>query len=93
MKNMARRFARLNEGKTGAAGENVEVPFAERRYGLNHLCYQGTQVTITNPTSATKKEEYVPAQGHLADCEFPRLVGARVERAHCVPRQRYYHRV
>lgn len=64
MKNMARAFASLNAGATGGAGENVEVPFAERRYGLNHLCYRGTQMDANG-------ENYIPAQGHLADCEFP----------------------
>lgn len=64
MKNMARAFASLNANQPGAATENVEVPFAERRYGLNHLCYQGTQMNEDG-------SNLVPARGHLADCEFP----------------------
>jgi hypothetical protein len=64
MKNMARAFADLNSNQPGAATENVEVPFAERRYGLNHLCYQGTQMNEDGTN-------FIPAQGHLADCEFP----------------------
>lgn len=64
MKNMARRFASLNSNQPGAATENVEVPFAERRYGLNHLCYRGTQMNEDG-------ENFIPAQGHLADCEYP----------------------
>ena len=74
MKNMARRFASLNSNQPGAATENVEVPFAERRYGLNHLCYQGTQKTLNNAdptTDGTKVIDFIPARGHLADCEFP----------------------
>ena len=75
MKNMARRFASINAGSTGTSGENLEVPFAERRYGLNHLCYQGKQKTLSvaDPSSAAtavKIIETKPAQGHLADCEY-----------------------
>jgi hypothetical protein len=66
MKNMARAFASLNANQPDAATENVEVPFAERRYGLNHLCYQGTQVTM----KADEKDITTPARGHLADCEY-----------------------
>lgn len=64
MQEMARAFASLNANQPGAATENVEVPFAERRYGLNHLCYQGTQMNEDG-------SNLVPARGHLADCEFP----------------------
>jgi len=63
MKNMARAFAEMNSNQPGAATENVEVPFAERRYGLNHLCYRGTQMDANG-------DNYIPAQGHLADCEY-----------------------
>lgn len=58
-RNMASFFEGVNAGHHGSHGENLEIPFHERRYGVNHICYQGTQMTRTyepgNPP--------VPAQG------------------------------
>lgn len=63
----AENFESLNTSANTSTGEDMEIPFNERRFGINHLCYQGTQITV----SPLGKESYTPARGHLADCEYP----------------------
>jgi hypothetical protein len=63
----AKNFENFNVNAKTSSGEDMEIPFNERRFGINHLCYQGTQVTVDDKG----KESYTPARGHLADCEYP----------------------
>lgn len=68
MMNLAKHFEHINStAGRSVTGENNEVPFAERRFGMNHICYQGTQLTKKNAGGLVKM---TPARGHLHDCEF-----------------------